>query len=62
MFDIHIVKNNILSREYGELFRKAFNQRQKSDYEVYTEPNRSEAKETVTNAEKFIKKIKELLK
>lgn len=62
MFDIHIVKKNLLSREYGEMFRETFNLRQKCDYEVYTEPNRSETEEAITNAKEFIKKIEELLK
>jgi hypothetical protein len=62
MFDTHIVKEGLLSREYGEMFRTAFNLRQRCDYEVYAEPNRSETEGAVTSAEKFIKKIEELLK
>lgn len=62
MFDLHIIKNNVLSRKYGELFRKAFNQRQKSDYEVYTKFNKNEAEETINNSEDFVKTIEKLLK
>ncbi|MGB9714630.1 MAG: HEPN domain-containing protein [Candidatus Bathyarchaeales archaeon] len=62
MFDTHIVKGNILSREYGEMFRRVFNLRQKCDYEVYAVPKRNEAEDAVAKAGKFIRKIEELTK
>lgn len=44
------------------MLRKAFDLRQKSDYELYTELNAETVKEAIKNAEKFIKKAKELTK
>jgi len=43
------------------MLRKAFDLRQKSDYELYAQLNKELAKETIKNAGKFVEKIKELL-
>ena len=56
------MKQRILSEEYADMLRKAFDLRQKSDYELYTELNAETVKEVIKNAEKFIKKAKELTK
>jgi len=62
IFGEKIVKQRILSEEYADMLRKAFDLRQKSDYELYTELNAEIVKEAIKNAEKFIKKAKELTK
>lgn len=62
IFGEKIVKQRILSEEYADMLRKAFDLRQKSDYELYTELNAETVKEAIKNAEKFIKKAKELKK
>ena len=62
IFGEKIVKQGILSEEYADMLRKAFDLRQKSDYELYTELNAETVKEAIKNAEKFIKKAKELKK
>jgi hypothetical protein len=62
IFGEKIVKQRILSEEYADMLRKAFDLRQKSDYELYTELNAETVKEAIKNAEKFIKKAKELTK
>lgn len=62
LFGEHIVKKGILSEEYADALRKAFDLRQKSDYELYAELDEEVVKETIKNAEKFIEKIKESLK
>ena len=61
-FGEHVVKTGILDEEYADMLRKAFDLRQKSDYEIYTELDEELVRETVNNAEKLIKKIKELTK
>jgi uncharacterized protein (UPF0332 family) len=61
-FGEHIVKKGILDEEYADVLRKTFDLRQKSDYEIYTELDEELVRETVNNAEKFIEKVKELLK
>ena len=60
-FGEHIVKTGILDEEYADMLRKAFDLRQKSDYEIYTELDEELVRETVNNAEKFIGKVRELL-
>jgi uncharacterized protein (UPF0332 family) len=37
LFGEHIIKKSILDEEFADTFRKAFDLRQKSDYEIYTE-------------------------
>lgn len=62
LFGEKIVKQGILTEEYADMLRKAFDLRQKSDYELYTQLNAEAVKEAIRNAEKFIKKAKELTK
>jgi len=62
LFGEHIVKKGILGEEYADALRKASDLRQKSDYELYAEPDEELVKETVNTAEKFIEKVKKLLK
>jgi len=62
LFGEHIVKKGVLGEEYADALRKAFDLRQKSDYEIYAELDGKLVKETVNNAEKFITKVKETLK
>jgi len=61
LFGEHIVKKGIFSDEYADMLRKAFDLRQKSDYELYAELEEELVKETVDNAEKFIEKVRESL-
>jgi len=61
LFGQKIVKEGLLSEKFADMFRKAFDLRQKSDYELYAELNVELVKETIKNAEKFVRKIKELL-
>jgi len=62
LFGEHIVKKGVLGEEYADALRKAFDLRQKSDYEIYAELDGKLVKETVNDAEKFITKVKETLK
>jgi len=61
LFGEKTVKEGILGEEFSDMLRKAFDLRQKSDYELYAELNRELVKEVIKNAEKFVNKIKELL-
>ena len=62
LFGEHIVKKGVLGEEYADALRKAFDLRQKSDYEIYAELDGKLVKETVNNAKKFIAKVKETLR
>jgi len=61
-FGEHVVKKGVLDKEFADILRKAFDMRQRCDYETYAELEEELVKEVVSNAEKFVNKIKELLK
>jgi len=56
-----IVKQGIMSEEYADMLRKAFDLRQKSDYEMCAEASVELVKEVIKNAEQFIERVKELV-
>jgi len=62
MFGLHIVKAGLLSKEFGDMLSDAFDMRQTGDYEIFAEFESEAVSELVNNAERFIKKIRELLK
>jgi len=62
LFGEHIVRRGILGEEYADMLRKAFDLRQKSDYELYSELDEELVEETVNNAEIFTEKIKEIVR
>jgi len=61
LFGEKIVKQGIMSEEYADMLRKAFDLRQKSDYEIFAETSVELVKEVVKNAEQFIGRVKELV-
>jgi len=62
LFGEHIVKKGTLNEKHADMLRRAFDLRQKSDYELYAELDKKLVKTTIKNAEEFIAKIKETLK
>jgi len=61
LFGEKAIKEGVVEEKFADMIRKAFDLRQKSDYELYAELDAELTEETVKNAEKFIKKIKTLL-
>jgi len=61
LFGEKIVKQGIMSEEYADILRKAFDLRQKSDYEIYSETSVELVREVIKNAERFIERVKELV-
>jgi len=61
LFGEKIVKQGIMSEEYADMLRKAFDLRQKSDYEIYAETSAELVKEAIKNGEQFIERVKELV-
>jgi len=61
LFGEKIVKQGIMSEEYADILRKAFDLRQKSDYEIYAETSVELVEEVIKNAEQFIERVKELV-
>jgi len=62
LFSEKIVRQGILPEKYADMLRKAFDLRQKSDYEIYATLNVESVREVIENAEHFIEKVKELLR
>jgi len=62
LFREHIVKKGTLNEKHADALRRAFDLRQKSDYELYAKLDQELVKATIKNAEKLIAKIKETLK
>ncbi|MBI4333209.1 MAG: HEPN domain-containing protein [Chloroflexi bacterium] len=62
LFGEHIVKPGLMSREFADILRDAFNARQLSDYEVYAVIGLEEVTTLVDKAEHFVDAAKDLLK
>lgn len=61
LFGEHIVKQNIMGKEFADILRDLFNARQTSDYEVYVEFSKDQVEILVKNAEYLLNTIKKLL-
>jgi len=61
LFGEHIIKRGILDREFADAVRKAFDLRQKSDYEIYTGLSEEVVKELIDKAEKLIEEAKKII-
>jgi hypothetical protein len=61
LFGEHIIKRGILDREFADAVRKAFDLRQKSDYEIYTGLSEEAVKELIDKAEKLIEEAKKII-
>jgi len=57
----HLVKKGLLDAEYADTLRRAFDLRQRSDYELYAELGEELARQTLKDAERFVEKARELL-
>lgn len=61
MLGEHVVNEGIMDEEYADAIRKAFDLRQKSDYEPYAEIDEELVVEAIENAERFIERVKEVI-
>jgi len=57
-----VIKAGLLEKEFGKDLSKAFEMRQASTYDIYASYGEGEVSMAVEKAERFIEKIKELLK
>ena len=60
-FGERVVKRGLLGEEYADMLRRAFDLRQRSDYELYAELGEELARQTLKDAERFVEKARELL-
>lgn len=61
LFGEYIIKPGIIGKEFADILRNLFNARQLSDYEVYAELDRDEVQMLLTQAEKFLGAVREIL-
>lgn len=61
MFDEHVVKAGIVSKELGKTLVDAFRLRQKSDYDVEAIITKESVEDVMKRARQFICKIKDLI-
>jgi hypothetical protein len=47
LFDQQAVKKGVLNKKFADMFRKAFDLRQKGDYELHAELNKELVRETI---------------
>ena len=60
-FFSELVKEGVVKAEFADMLRRAFDMRQKGDYEVYAVFGRDEVGDLIKSAETFIEEIKRLL-
>ncbi|TET44684.1 MAG: HEPN domain-containing protein [Dehalococcoidia bacterium] len=62
LFGEHIVKPGIMGKESADILRNLSNARQLSDYEVHAELDRDELERLITQPDKFLGAVKEILR
>ncbi len=58
-FGLRIIKTNLIDKKFGEYFRRAFEMRESSDYEIGIIFSEDEVQTLIKNADEFLKKAKE---
>lgn len=58
-FGLRIIKTNLLDKKFGKYFRKAFEMRESSDYEIGIIFEEEEVQTLIKNAEEFLQKAQE---
>jgi len=61
LFGQRIVKGGIMEERFAQALHKAFNARQKGDYEVFAEFEEESVRELIREAEAFVERVKELI-
>jgi len=61
-FGLRVIKAKLLDKKYGEYFRKAFELRESSDYEIGVVFGEAEVKTLIKNAEEFLETAKHFVK
>jgi uncharacterized protein (UPF0332 family) len=61
LFNMEFIVKGILPRDLGRMINKAFDWRQKADYEAAPPINREKALETYQHAQRFIEAVKKYL-
>ena len=60
LFGRHIIREGLMGKDYAKMLDKAFDLRQRSDYEALKKVTRDSVKDAIKSAEEFIKTVKQL--
>jgi hypothetical protein len=60
-FGLRIIKTNLLDKKFAQYFRRAFEMRESSDYEIGVIFGEDEVQTLIKNAEEFLKKAQEFI-
>ena len=60
-FGLRIIKTELLDKKFGQYFRRAFEMRESSDYEIGIIFSEEEVETLIQNADEFLKKAKEFI-
>jgi len=60
-FGLRIIKTNMLNKKFAQYFRRAFEMRESSDYEIGVIFSKDEVQTLIKNAEEFLKKAQEFI-
>jgi len=61
-FGLRIIKTNLLDGKFGQYFRRAFEMRESSDYEIGVVFSEDEVQVLIKNADEFLKEAQEFVK
>jgi uncharacterized protein (UPF0332 family) len=61
LFDREFVKTGIFSKDFSQWLHRAFDLRQRCDYEAQFSVTKEDASSTLTAAEKFVEKVKSVI-
>lgn len=61
-FGLRIIKTNLLDKKFAQYFRRAFEMRESSDYEIGIIFTYDEVKTLIENADEFLKAAQEFVK
>jgi uncharacterized protein (UPF0332 family) len=62
VFGLHFVKTGKIDKKYGRYLSNLFEDRQKSDYSVYSGLERPDAENALSEAQEFVREVSRLLK
>jgi len=60
-FGLRIIKTNMLEKKFAQYFRRAFEMRESSDYEIGLVFSEEEVQTLIRNAEEFLQKAQEFV-
>jgi uncharacterized protein (UPF0332 family) len=60
-FGLRIIKTNLLDEKFGQYFRRAFEMRESSDYEIGIVFSKEEVQTLIKNADAFLRKAQEFV-